>query len=48
MAKFGTGQTLNRLEDGRFLTGQGRYIDDIAPKPALHAFILRSDRKSVV
>ena len=43
MAKFGTGQTLNRLEDTRFLTGQGRYVDDIAPDGALRAFVLRSN-----
>ena len=29
MAKFGIGQAVRRVEDQRFLTGQGRYIDDI-------------------
>ena len=43
MTKFGASQGKGRLEDPRFLTGQGRYVDDIAPKSALHAFFLRSD-----
>ena len=29
MAKFGIGQPVPRLEDQRFLTGRGRYVDDI-------------------
>jgi len=29
MAKFGIGQAVRRVEDQRFLTGQGRYVDDI-------------------
>ena len=29
MAKFGIGQPVRRVEDQRFLTGQGRYVDDI-------------------
>ncbi|MGB8814790.1 MAG: xanthine dehydrogenase family protein molybdopterin-binding subunit [Paracoccaceae bacterium] len=31
-----------RVEDIRFLTGQGRYVDDIVPEGALHALFLRS------
>ena len=27
--KFGIGQAVRRVEDRRFLTGQGRYVDDI-------------------
>lgn len=42
--KFGQAQPARRLEDVRFLTGQGRYVDDIAPKNALRAWFLRSDR----
>ncbi len=42
MTKFGTAQTFGRIEDFRFLTGNGRYVDDIAPKGALHALFLRS------
>ncbi|HEU5276599.1 MAG TPA: xanthine dehydrogenase family protein molybdopterin-binding subunit [Xanthobacteraceae bacterium] len=30
MAKFGIGQAVRRVEDQRFLTGHGRYIDDIS------------------
>jgi carbon-monoxide dehydrogenase large subunit len=42
MTKFGTAQPLGRIEDARFLTGTGRYVDDIVPKGALHALFLRS------
>jgi aerobic carbon-monoxide dehydrogenase large subunit len=42
MKKFGIGQPIRRLEDRKFITGAGRYTDDIAPQKALHAFILRS------
>ncbi|MEQ5868390.1 xanthine dehydrogenase family protein [Sagittula sp. NFXS13] len=42
MDKFGKSQSVTRVEDTRFLTGQGRYVDDIAPEGALHAYVLRS------
>jgi carbon-monoxide dehydrogenase large subunit len=42
MEKFGRAQPVRRLEDARFLTGQGRYVDDIAPEGALHAVVVRS------
>ena len=42
MSKFGTSQPVTRLEDTRFLTGKGRYVDDIAPDGALHGFVYRS------
>jgi aerobic carbon-monoxide dehydrogenase large subunit len=29
MAKFGIGQAVRRVEDQRFITGSGRYVDDI-------------------
>ena len=29
MNKFGIGQAVRRVEDQRFLTGRGRYVDDI-------------------
>ena len=29
MIKFGIGQAVRRVEDQRFLTGRGRYVDDI-------------------
>ncbi len=42
MEKFGRSQPVKRVEDIRFLTGQGRYVDDIAPEGALHCYFLRS------
>jgi len=42
MDAFGKSQPVRRREDDRFLTGQGRYVDDIAPKDALRAFAFRS------
>ena len=53
MAKFGVGQAVRRVEDQRFLTGQGRYVDDIVLpamchgvyvlSPHAHAMIMRID-----
>ncbi|SEA79722.1 xanthine dehydrogenase family protein molybdopterin-binding subunit [Rubrimonas cliftonensis] len=40
--KFGIGQPVRRKEDARFLTGRGAYVDDLAPRDALRAFVLRS------
>ena len=42
MEKFGKSQSVTRVEDQRFLTGAGRYVDDIAPDGALVAYVLRS------
>lgn len=42
MDKFGKSQPVKRVEDIRFLTGGGRYVDDITPEGALFAFYLRS------
>lgn len=42
MDKFGKSQPVKRVEDVRFLTGAGRYVDDLAPVGALHAYVLRS------
>src|SRR5947208_11670324 len=36
------GRSLRRLEDDRFLTGQGRYVDDIDLPGQLHGIVLRS------
>ena len=37
------GQKVQRVEDQRFLRGNGRYVDDIAVGPdTLHAAVLRS------
>ena len=41
MAKFGIGQAVRRVEDQRFLTGHGRYIDDLnLPGQAYGALVL--------
>lgn len=42
MEKFGKSQPVKRVEDVRFLTGAGRYVDDIAPEGALYAYFMRS------
>ncbi|MBM7068670.1 xanthine dehydrogenase family protein molybdopterin-binding subunit [Actibacterium sp. 188UL27-1] len=42
MQKFGESQTIKRVEDSRFLTGTGAYVDDLAPAHALHAVFFRS------
>ena len=40
--KFGMGASVLRLEDAAFITGRGRYTDDIAPENLLHGYVLRS------
>ena len=40
--KFGMGAPVLRKEDNAFITGKGRYTDDIAPQDVLHAYVLRS------
>ncbi len=42
MEKFGKSQSVTRVEDLRFLTGAGRYVDDIAPVGALRGYVVRS------
>src|ERR1044072_2469660 len=42
MAKFGIGQAVRRVEDARFLTGAGRYVDDIALGGMAHGVCLLS------
>ncbi len=42
MQPFGKSQSVARTEDVRFLTGRGRYVDDIAPENALFAYVVRS------
>ncbi|ASP22680.1 carbon monoxide dehydrogenase large chain [Antarctobacter heliothermus] len=42
MDKFGKSQPVTRVEDVRFLTGHGRYVDDIAPDGSLRAYVFRS------
>ena len=41
-SKFGTSQPVRRMEDTRFLTGAGSYVDDVAPQGALFGYVLRS------
>ena len=53
MNKFGVGQPAPRVEDPRFITGRGRYVDDLEPSqqcygvvvmaPHAHARIKRVD-----
>jgi carbon-monoxide dehydrogenase large subunit len=40
--KFGMGASVLRLEDRAFITGRGRYTDDIQPAGTLHGYVLRS------
>ena len=42
MTRDHIGRSLRRLEDQRFLTGQGRYVDDLAVPGQLHGVVLRS------
>src|ERR1041385_5783746 len=42
MAKFGIGQAVRRVEDARFLTGAGRYVDDIVLPGMAHGAVLHS------
>src|SRR5689334_25233064 len=42
MSEAHIGRPLRRLEDQRFLTGQGRYVDDIDMPGQLHGIVLRS------
>ena len=42
MQNFGKSQSVVRVEDVRFLTGHGRYVDDIVPDTALFAAFVRS------
>ena len=40
--RYGVGQPIRRKEDRRFLTGAGKYIDDVSTPDMAHLFILRS------
>lgn len=40
--KFGTGQSVTRVEDARLLTGHGRYTDDLSRPGMLYGATLRS------
>ncbi|MEZ5935967.1 MAG: molybdopterin cofactor-binding domain-containing protein, partial [Alphaproteobacteria bacterium] len=42
MAKFGVGQSVRRVEDQRFITGHGRYTDDISLDGQAYGVAVRS------
>ena len=42
MKQFGIGQPVRRVEDRRFITGHGNYLDDINRPRQAYAFMLRS------
>ena len=42
MTKFGQSQPVRRVEDQRFITGKGRYADDISLPGMVHGVFLRS------
>jgi carbon-monoxide dehydrogenase large subunit len=42
MAKFGVGQSVRRVEDQRFITGSGRYTDDIDIAGQVYGCVVRS------
>ena len=42
MTKFGISQPVRRVEDVRFLKGEGSYVEDLALPGTVHAVILRS------
>jgi carbon-monoxide dehydrogenase large subunit len=39
---FGIGQSVQRVEDRRFLTGKGKFVDDIALRDQCHAVVIYS------
>jgi aerobic carbon-monoxide dehydrogenase large subunit len=42
MKQFGIGQPVRRVEDRRFITGHGNYLDDISRSRQVYAVMLRS------
>ncbi len=40
--KFGVGASVLRTEDQAFITGQGRYTDDMVPEGVLRGYVVRS------
>jgi carbon-monoxide dehydrogenase large subunit len=42
VGKFGTGQAIRRIEDQRFVTGSGRYTDDISLPGQSYLYFFRS------
>jgi aerobic carbon-monoxide dehydrogenase large subunit len=48
MVRDDRGRSVRRLEDERFLTGRGRYVDDFTLPGEVHAYVLRSPRANAV
>ena len=42
MAKLKIGDTPRRVEDARFVTGSGCYVDDLQPENLAHAAVVRA------
>ncbi len=42
MTRYGASQPVRRVEDARFVTGHGRYMDDINLAGQAYGFMLRS------
>jgi carbon-monoxide dehydrogenase large subunit len=42
MKSYGIGQPVRRVEDARFLTGRGRFVDDVHLDRQCHAFVVLS------
>ena len=42
MNQFGIGQPVRRVEDRRFITGRGSYVDDLVRPRQAYAVMLRS------
>ena len=42
MKQFGIGQPVRRVEDRRFITGRGAYLDDLSQPRQAWAYLLRS------
>ncbi|NQW79986.1 MAG: xanthine dehydrogenase family protein molybdopterin-binding subunit [Polaromonas sp.] len=41
-ARFGSGQSVRRLEDDKLLVGAGQFAGDVSPEDQVHLFFLRS------
>ena len=46
--KFGIGQPVPRVEDPRFITGRGRYVDDFDLPQQAHAVLVMSPHPGTV
>jgi carbon-monoxide dehydrogenase large subunit len=48
MGQYGMGQPVRRIEDARFVSGHGRYLDDIAVPGQAHGHVLRAPHAHAV